>query len=214
MAIIIKNLDIFAKEGKILGRSGAFKHSIKMTTENPISATRFRLSKVENEVIDKEVQKLLDNKFIRPSNSAWSAPIVLAKKKDGTIRVCVDYRKINLITVRDVYPIPRIDDTIDFLQGARYFSTLDLASGYWQIEVQENDRHKTAFRTQKGLFEWEVMPMGLTNSPSTFQRAMDLMLNGLTWQCCLVYIDDIIIFSDTFEKHLIHLESVFSKIRE
>ena len=121
---------------------------------------------------------------------------------------------MNAVTKKDVYPLPRIDDTIDRLQGASYFSSIDLASGYWQIEVDEKDREKTAFVTPDGLYEFQVMPFGLCNAPATFQRMMDLVLADLKWTTCLVYLDDVIVFSTTFSQHLERLESVLRCIQE
>ena len=121
---------------------------------------------------------------------------------------------MNAVTKKDVYPLPRIDDTIDRLQGASYFSSIDLASGYWQIEVDEKDREKTAFITPDGLYEFQVMPFGLCNAPATFQRMMDLVLADLKWTTCLVYLDDVIVFSTTFSQHLERLESVLRCIQE
>ncbi|CAM4822352.1 unnamed protein product [Rotaria magnacalcarata] len=151
--------------------------------------------------------------IISPSTSPWVSPVILAPKKDGTLRFCVDYRKLNSVTIRDAYPIPRIDDTLDSLQEAKFVSTLNLRSGYWQVEMDKNSREKTAFVTHKGLFEFNVMPFGLTNAPATFQRLMDIVLAGLKWQCCLVYIDDVVIFSPTFEQHIIDLGKVFQALQ-
>ena len=152
--------------------------------------------------------------MIRPSSSPWASPIVLVKKKDGSTRFCVDYRKVNKVTRKDAYPLPRVDDTLDTLAGAKWFSTLDLISGYWQVEMHPDDREKTAFCTLEGLFEFNVMPFGLCNGPATFQRLMDMILAGLQWSRCLVYLDDIIIFGTTFEEHLSNLELVFDRLRE
>lgn len=156
---------------------------------------------------------MLQNGTIQPSASPWAAPVVLVRKKDGTLRFCVDYRGLNSVTFRDAYPLPRIDDTLDRLSRAKIFSTLDFANGYWQIRVAVHDRHKTAFVTHRGLFEFNVMPFGLTNAPATFQRTMDLLLAGIAWQYCLVYLDDIIVFSATFDEHLQHLDEIFSRLR-
>ena len=120
------------------------------------------------------------------------------RKKDGTTRFCVDYRKVNDVTIKDAYPLPRVDDTLDTLAGSVWFSTLDLKSGYWQVKVAPEDREKTAFCTQEGLFEFNVMPFGLCNAPATFQHLMDSVLAGLQWSSCLVYLDDIIIMGRSF----------------
>ena len=117
---------------------------------------------------------------MKPSASPWASPIVLVTKKDGSTRFCVDYRKVNQVTRKDAYPLPRVDDTLDTLSGAKWFSTLDLISGYWQVEVAEKDIEKTAFCTPDGLFEFKVMPFGLCNALASFQRLMDLVLAGLT----------------------------------
>lgn len=150
---------------------------------------------------------------IQPSKSPWASPVVLVRKKDNTLRFCVDYRKLNSVTKRDVYPLPRIDDTLDRLRNAKFFSSLDLKSGYWQIEVDERDREKTAFVTPDGLYEFKVLPFGLCSAPATFQRMMDTVLAGLKWQTCLVYLDDVVVFSATFEEHLTRLKGVLQAIR-
>jgi hypothetical protein len=143
---------------------------------------------------------MLAKNVIRNSSSPYAAGIVMALKKDGTLRL---YRLLNKITIKDKFPLPRIDDTIDALYGARYFSTLDLLSGYWQIEINEEDKHKTAFICELGLFEFNQMPFGLTNAPSTFQRAMNNIFKKELYKFVLVYLDDIIIYSKTFDDHLI-----------
>jgi hypothetical protein len=152
---------------------------------------------------------MLKKNVIRISSSPYAEGIVMALKKDGTLRLCIDYRLLNKITIKDKFPLPRIDDTIDALYGARYFTTLDLLSGYWQIEINEADKHKTAFICELGLFEFNRMPFGLTNAPSTFQRAMNNIFKKELYKYVLVYLDDIIIYSKTFEDHLVHLRRVF-----
>ena len=138
---------------------------------------------------------------------------MLVRKNDGTWRFCLDYRKLNAVTVKDSHPLPRVDDALDALAGAAWFSTIDLQHGYWQVELAEQDREKTAFTTGTGLYHFKVMPMGLTNAPATFQRLMEMVLRGLPWKTCLVYLDDVLIFSRTFDEHLKHLEEVFTRFQ-
>ena len=140
----------------------------------------------------------------------------MIKKKDGSWRFCVDFRKVNSMTQKDAYPLPRIDETLEALTGSQFFTTLDLASGYWQVEMEEADRKKTAFSTREGHFEFNVMPFGLTNAPATFkaQRLMECVLAGLTYEQCLIYLDDIVVFSVTFDQHLERLKMVFHHLAE
>lgn len=179
---------------------------------HPIHQSPYRVSFKEREAIQEQVREMLRDDVIQPSNSPWAAPVVLVRKKDGTLRFCVDYRRLNKVTKKDVYPLPRVDDTLDRLRCARYFSSIDLKSGYWQIEVDERDREKTAFITPDGLYEFKVMPFGLCTAPATFQRVMDTVLAGLKWQTCLVYLDDVVIFSNTFDEHLQRLRAVLQAI--
>ena len=142
-----------------------------------------------------QVQQMLSSGIIRPSNSPWASPVIMVKKKDSSLRFCVDFRQLNAATVKDAHPIPRIDDLLDALHGACWFSTLDLKSGYWQVPIQERDKEKMAFRTSSGqLFEFNQVHFGLCNTPATFSRLMDCILAGLHWETCLFYLDDIIVF--------------------
>ena len=156
---------------------------------------------------------MLNQHVIQPSFSPWSSPVVMVKKKDGSWRFCIDYHKLNAATHRDAYPLPKIDATLDSLAGSTLFTTVDLASGYWQVEVAPQDKEKTAFSTPKGHYEFNVMPFGLTNAPAMFQRLMECILAGLSGEQCLIYLDDIIIFSSPFEDHLLRLTSVFDRLR-
>jgi transposase InsO family protein len=191
------------------GRTQITQHHIDLIAgAKPRNSPPYRYAPARRQIIESKLTEMLEQGVITPSKSPWASPVVLAPKKDGSMRFCIDYRKLNEVTIRDAYPIPRIDDTLDALQYAKFFSTLDLRSGYWQVEMDANSKPMTAFVTHKGLFECAVMPFGLTNAPATFQRLMDNVLAGLKWQCCLVYLDDIIIYSPTFDQHLIDLRSV------
>ena len=155
------------------------------------------------------LQGMLKQGVVRESSSPWAAPIVLVQKKTGAWRFCVDYRKLNLVTKKDAFPLPRIEDSLASLTQSAWYSTLDLASGYWQVQVAEADREKTAFTTPFGLFEWDRMPFGLCNAPATFQRLMQRCLGGQLMESVLVYLDDVIVYSPDFDSHLRHLEEVF-----
>ena len=201
------------QQGKSQTKRPTIKHRINTGDHPPISQRSYRVSPAERRIIREEVEKMLRDDIIQPSESPWSSPVVLVKKKDGTWRFCVDYRRLNRITKKDVYPLPRIDNTLDCLKGATYFSTMDMQTGYWQIEVDEADREKTAFITPDGLYEFKVMPFGLCNAPATFERMMDNLLRHLKWTTCLCYLDDIVVFSKTFEEHLSRLSTVLKCVQ-
>ena len=136
------------------------------------------------------------------------------EKKDGSLRFCVDFRQLNAATFKDAHPLPRIDDLLDTLHGAQWFTTLDLKSGYWQVSIQESDTAKTAFRTSSGqLYEFNQVPFGLCNAPATFSHLMERVLAGLHWETCLFYLDDITVFSSSWEEHLARLRQVFERLR-
>ena len=157
---------------------------------------------------------MLEEGQIEHSVSAWSVPTVLVTKKDGTTCFCVDYRRLNERTKKDAFPLPRIDDSLNSLSGQAWFSTLDLASGYWQVRLSEEAKPKTAFATHSGLFQFAVMPFGLCNAPATFERLMSQVMRGLHWKRCLVYIDDILVFGNDFESALHSLELVLDRVAE
>ncbi|GFX09898.1 retrovirus-related Pol polyprotein from transposon 297 [Trichonephila clavipes] len=205
---------LFTKTDKSTAAKTNVKHRIFTGDHAPINQRAYRVSPTERRIIHEEVQKMLDEGIVQPSESPWSSPVVLVRKKDGSWRFCVDYRKLNSVTKKDVYPLPRIDDTLDCLKGAKFFSSMDLRSGYWQIEIDEADREKTAFITPEGLYEFKVMPFGLCNAPATFERMMDNLLRNFKWTMCLCYLDDIIVFSETFEDHLIRIRLVLKCLQE
>ena len=161
-----------------------------------------------------EIDNMLKAGVIEPSSSEWASPIVFGPKKDGKLRFCVDYRKLNALTIRDSYHIPRMDECIDSLGDAGIFSTLDANSGYWQVEIHPEDKDKSAFSSHFGLFRFTRMPFGLRNAPATFQRVMDVILSSVRWQFALVYLDDVIIFSRSVEEHFAHVRTVLSLLQK
>ena len=211
---LLQFTDLFPVPGSALtGHTDAVEHSIDTGTTTPIWCAPRRMSPQKIKKEETCVTEMLTGGQIEPSDSPWSAPVVLVMKKDGGTRFCVDYRRLNLATVKDAYPLPRIDDTLDMLAGKMWFSTLDLASGYWQVSLSPEARCKTAFATHSGLFQFRVMPFGLCNAPVTFERLMDQVLQGLHWSRCLVYLDDIISFGTTFGDALDNLTSIFERLR-
>ena len=212
--LLTKHESTFSKTDEDLGRTGIIRHKINTRDAHPIKQPLRRLPVHMNDEADKQIDEMLKKDVIQPSSSPWASGIVMVTKKDGSKRFCVDFRKLNDITVKDAYPLPRIDASLDQLAGAKWFSCLDLNSGYWQVEVDENDRTKTAFVSRKGLYEFKVMPFGLCNAPATFERLMETVLAGLNWKICLIYLDDIIVTGKNFEDMIKNLDEVLSKLRE
>jgi len=211
--LIKKYGDIFVHNTGDLGRTTNVKHRIDTGDALPIKQRAYRVSFFEREKIRKQVDEMLENDIVEHSNSPWSSPVVLVKKKDGNLRFCVDYRKLNSVTKKDNYPLPRIDDALDRLQGAQFFTSMDCDQAYYQVQNESADREKTAFITPDGLYEFKVMPFGLCNAPATFQRLIDSVLEKLKWSIALVYLDDIVVFSRDFETHLKDIESIFIALR-
>ena len=162
---------------------------------SPISMTSHRMAPVELQELKVQILELLGKGFIRPSTSPWGAPVLFAKKKDKTLRLCIDYRQLNRVTIKDRYPLPRIDDLFDQLRGERVYSKIDLCTGYHQLRVREVDIPKTAFRTQYGHFEFTVMPFGLMNAPAGFMSLMNRVFQPYLDQFIVVFVDDILIYS-------------------
>ena len=200
---------------KVQGPTDRAQHRIRLKTDQPIKQRYRPRNPAMQAVIDQEVEKMINNGIIEPSRSAWSSPIVVVKKKDGTHRFCIDFRKVNEVTEKDAYPLPHVTATLDKLRGARYLSTLDLIKGYWQVPLQPESRPITAFTVPgRGLMQFRVMPFGLHSAPATFQRLLDEVLGPELEPNVLVYLDDIIIISQSFEQHLQHLHEVFRRLRE
>jgi hypothetical protein len=179
----------------------------------PVARTPYRLAPSEMQELESQLQELQDKGFIRPSSSPWGAPILFVKKKDGTFRMCIDYRELNKLTIKNRYPLPRIDDLFDQLQGAKYFSKIDLRSGYHQLRVREEDVPKTAFSTRYGHFEFLVMPFGLTNAPAVFMDLMNRVCRPYLDKFIIVFIDDILIYSRTKQEHEVHLRKALELLR-
>ena len=213
-SLLLKHADVFASSTADLGRTDKVRHRIDTGTAHPVRQPVRRISPHCREEVKTLLDQMLARGVVEPSSSPWASPIVLVRKKDGSARFCIDYRKLNEVTRKDAYPLPRIDVTLDTLHGSHWFTTLDLLSGYWQVEVEEADREKTAFCTPEGLYQFRVMPFGLCNAPASFQRLMDLVLSGLQWSQCLVYLDDIIVLGRSFEEHIQNLNVVFQRLQE
>ena len=212
--VLLEYADIFPIPGEPLtGHTDAVEHDIHTGDRPPVRCAPRRMSPQKMKKEEACVTEMLTGGQIEASDSPWSSPVVLVTKKDGGTRFCVDYRQLNDATIKDAYPLPRIDDTLDMLAGKQWFSTLDLASGYWQVALSQDARAKTAFATHSGLFQFRVMPFGLCNAPATFERLMDRVLQGLRWSRCLVYLDDIISFGGTFGAALSNLTLIFERLR-
>jgi hypothetical protein len=171
----------------------------------PISKAPYRMAPAKLKELKEQSQDLLDKGFIRPSASPWGAPVLFVKKKDGSMRLCIDYKELNKVTIRNKYPLPRLDDLFDQLQGSQVFSKIDLRSGYHQLRVKEEDIPKTAFRTRYGHYEFLVMPFGLTNAPVVFMDLMNRVFHEYLDSFVIVFIDDILVYSKSQEKHEEHL---------
>uniref|UniRef100_A0A3B1K6C6 Gypsy retrotransposon integrase-like protein 1 n=1 Tax=Astyanax mexicanus TaxID=7994 RepID=A0A3B1K6C6_ASTMX len=211
---ILKNSDVFSKHHLDYGHTTVVKHEIPLVDPRPFRLPYRKIPPSQYQAVRKAITEMEEAGVIRPSKSPYASPIVVVTKKDGSLRICMDYRKLNSCSTRDAFPLPRVEEALEALGEAKYFSTLDLTSGYWQVEVAEADKHKTAFSTPMGLFEANRMPFGLQNSPSTFQRLMTCCFGDLNFESLLIYLDDIVIFSRTFDEHLERLQMVFDRLRK
>ena len=206
------NADLFAEIDSDLSHTDTVKMKLDTGEHPPIKLRPYRTPLNNRKVIDNAIDEMLDAKIIQRSKSPWSFPVVIVDKKDGTKRFCVDFRALNKITKSNSYPLPVIDDILALLGQAKFFTSLDLKSGYWQVLMNETDKEKTAFACHRGLFEFNVMPFGLTTAPAVFQELMSRVLEGLD-KFTVAYLDDILIYSNTLDEHLAHIQNVFNRLK-
>ena len=208
----------FAVDDKELGSTDLVQMNINTGESEPKKQPVRRTPFAARQEVAKQLRDMQSQGVIQPSTSPWASPVVLVRKKDGSLRFCIDYRELNAVTKSDQFPLPRIDDLLDQLGKAKYFTTLDLAAGYWQVKMHPEAREKTAFITYQGLYEFNVMPFGLKNAPAVFQRLMQRVLMGLNptdgSDFVTTYLDDILVFSSSFEEHLLHLQKVLDRLME
>ncbi|CAI5686070.1 unnamed protein product [Oreochromis niloticus] len=213
-SLLYKYSGVFSDHDGDIGCTNLISHDIPLVEDTPVRQRYRRIPPSEYEAVKAHIRQLLEAQVIRESSSPFASPIVLVRKKDGSLRLCVDYRALNSKTRKDAFPLPRIDESLDALSGARWFSTLDLAAGYNQVPVTEKDKMKAAFCTPFGLFEWNRMPFGLCNAPSTFQRLMERIFGDQHCQSLLLYLDDVIVFSSTVEEHVSRLDVVLGRLQQ
>ena len=199
-SLLYQYKDQFSKSSHDLGSTNLVEHTIKTAPDcKPVKLRPYRIPLSKREFAENEIKAMAEKGLIEPSHSAWCAPAVLVPKRDGTTRFCIDYRRLNQLTIPDSHPLPRIDDTLEALGGSKWFSTLDLKSGFHQVSIAEEDRPKTAFSIPgSGLWQWRVLPFGLINSPSVFERLMERVFAGLTFLILLIYLDSLVVQSHFF----------------
>lgn len=204
---------MFAKSTDDLGHTDLVQHRINTGTAAPTRQAPRRQPIGKRPVEKDEIERMLAKGVIEPSESSWASPVVLISKKDGSTRFCVDYRRLNDCTIKDAYPIPRVNECLDALANSKWYSCMDLNSGFWQVALDPADKEKTAFATGSGLYHFTVMPFGLVNAPSTFERLMENVMRGLQWEECLVYMDDIIVPAMSFEQGIERIEHVLERLK-
>ena len=212
--LLIDFADVFSANEFDLGNFTALEHDIDTGDARPVKQRFRRTPTCFAGEEEKHLEKMLKADVIEPSVSEWASSPVLVRKRDGSVRWCVDYRALNKVTKKDVFPLPLVEECMDTLSGNIWFSKLDATWGYWQIKVKDEDRCKTAFTTKYGLFQFKRMSFGLTNAPSTFSRVMNLVLRGLHWATVLAFLDDVLVLGRTFQGHLDNLAEVFQRFRQ
>lgn len=206
--------DIFQELAQLPPRRASFDHRIPLKEgSTPFNMRPYRYSIIQKDIVDKLVEEMLNQGIIRYSNSPYASPVVLVNKKDGSWRLCVDYRRLNQQTVKDRFPIPLIEHLMDELGDSSIYSKLDLCSGYHQVRMEEGEEYKTSFKTHAGHFEYLVMPFGLINALASFQSLMNHLLHSFLRRFVIIFFDDILIYNPTLDAHVIHLRSVFQILR-
>ncbi|KAK3107127.1 hypothetical protein FSP39_007863 [Pinctada imbricata] len=212
--LLKKNKDLIAKKDSDLGGTKTVQMKIDTGSHHPIKNRPYRTPLNNRKVIDEAIDEMLDAQVIRRSQSPWSFPLLVAKRKDGSDRMCVDFRTLNKIVKPISFPLPLIDDILSLIGNAKYFTTLDLRHGYWQVTLDERSKEKTAFSCHRGLFEFNRMPFGLSNAPAVFQELMNIVLQGCEG-FAMAYLDDILIFTkDDPKEHIRNIQEVFNRLRQ
>ena len=211
---IVSYADVFAAPGEPLGRTKLVEHTINTQGHPPVRDKMRRYPQKQIEIMNTEVDRMLEQDVIEPSMSPYHSPVVVVKKKDGSARMCLDVRRLNKVTKKDAYTLPRIRNVLESLNGANYFCVVDLQSGYWQLPLAPEDREKTAFSIPfRGHFQFKVMPFGLCNAPASFERLMEHVMAGLQWDRCLVYLDDIVVAGKTVDETITNFEKVLARLQ-
>ena len=213
-ALLHKYDYLFINDNTHLSRTNVIQATLNTGDSLPIKQRPYKNPLALQAQVDEQIDDMLNAGIVSPSCSPWCAPIVVVPKRDGTQRICIDYRRLNQSLVKDSFPLPRIEDLFATLGKAKYFSCLDLKSGYWQIELAPEDREKTAFCTRTQLLEFNVLPFGIASAPAIFQRMISTVLKGIDGKFAVAYLDDILVYSETFEDHIEHIKNVFDRLKE